>query len=174
MPPASYGAYVDLGYDQITYTAYQGLSAYSSPAGGVPARRLDHTGVNCPAVGSGVGLVAMFGTDALTGTNTNPSRFVARVYDTWSTNYESDGTYQFDPNNGTLVPGVAGGQSSNGFDDPDPTTGVGNGIVDNPSEQITSPPYPAPLRGIQVKIRIFEPDSRQIREVTIEQDFLPK
>jgi len=25
-----------------------------------------------------------------------------------------------------------------------------------------------------VKIRCFEPDSRQVREVTIEQDFLPK
>ena len=45
-------------------------------------------------------------------------------------------------------------------------------IID--AEKPSSPPYPAPLRGIQIKIRIFEPDSRQIREVTIEQDFLPK
>ena len=29
-------------------------------------------------------------------------------------------------------------------------------------------------RGIQVEIRVYEPDSRQVREVTIEQDFLPK
>ena len=39
---------------------------------------------------------------------------------------------------------------------------------------ITSPPYPYPLRGIQVKIRVFEPDSRQVREVTVVQDFLPQ
>jgi len=35
-------------------------------------------------------------------------------------------------------------------------------------------PYSAPplgLRGIQIKIRVFEPDSRQIREVTIIHDF---
>ncbi len=36
------------------------------------------------------------------------------------------------------------------------------------------PPYPVPLRGIQVKIRIFEPDSRLIREVTVIQDFVPR
>ncbi len=37
-----------------------------------------------------------------------------------------------------------------------------------------SPPYPSALRGIQVKIRVFEPDSRHIREVTVIQDFLPR
>jgi hypothetical protein len=70
-------------------------------------------------------------------------------YDTYSTTCES-------PN------------ASNGFDDD------GNGIVDDDAENLTPPPYPIPLRGIQVKIRIFEPDSRQIREVTVVQDFLPQ
>jgi hypothetical protein len=46
--------------------------------------------------------------------------------------------------------------------------------VDDIDEQEAPPPYPAPLRGIQVKIRVFEPDSKQIREVTIVQDFLPE
>ena len=41
-------------------------------------------------------------------------------------------------------------------------------------ENLTAPPYPIPLRGIQVKIRAFEPDSRQVREVTVVQDFLPQ
>ncbi len=36
------------------------------------------------------------------------------------------------------------------------------------------PPYPSALRGIQIKIRVFEPDSRHIREVTVIQDFLPR
>ncbi len=60
------------------------------------------------------------------------------------------------------------GQGVNGFDD--------NGIngVDDADELRTSPPYPVPLRGIQVKIRVFEPDSRQVREVTVVQDFLPQ
>jgi len=81
-----------------------------------------------------------------------------RVYCTWSFHYEHDGL----PQNGLTDP------AANGFDDD------GNGIVDDVTEWSTAPPYPAPLRGIQVKIRIFEPDSRQIREVTVVQDFLPK
>ena len=81
------------------------------------------------------------------------------VYDTWSTHYESTG-----------ATGLAGtpGRAANGFDDNN------NGIVDDESEKLTSPPYPVALRGIQVKIRVFEPDSRQIREVTVVQDFLPQ
>jgi prepilin-type N-terminal cleavage/methylation domain-containing protein len=77
-----------------------------------------------------------------------------RVYDTYSITH-------FDP------------QGANGVDD------NGNGIVDDDDEKspgLTNrlPPYWHPLRGIQVKIRIFEPDSKQIREVTVEQDFLPQ
>jgi type II secretory pathway component PulJ len=88
--------------------------------------------------------------------------YAPRVYDTWSTHYENVGLYGLDA---TVYPP---GRGTNGFDDD------GNGIVDDENEKITSPPYPVPLRGIQVKIRIFEPDSRQVREVTVVQDFLPK
>lgn len=69
------------------------------------------------------------------------------VYDTWSTHYEEGGT------------------GTNGFDDD------GNGVVDDAGELVRQPPYPVPLRAIQVKIRIFDPDSRQIREVTVVQKF---
>jgi hypothetical protein len=83
----------------------------------------------------------------------------------------------------------------NGFDDGDvsvtfssstgtytPAIGAQDGVVDNivyngdptKGENMTAPPYPIPLRGIQVKIRTFEPDSRQVREVTVIQDFLPQ
>lgn len=49
-------------------------------------------------------------------------------------------------------------------------------LVDDsdPDSGYRPPPYPAPLRGIQVRIRVFEPDSRMIREVTVVQDFLPR
>jgi type II secretory pathway component PulJ len=74
---------------------------------------------------------------------------------------------------------LGGSQATNGLAD-NPA-----GIVDVLSEYImtTGPlagkapgisPYPVPLRGIQVTIRCFEPDSKQIREITIEHDFLPK
>jgi hypothetical protein len=85
---------------------------------------------------------------------------MSNVYDTWSTHYESTG-----------APGLQGtpGQSSDGLDN-----GGTVGVVDDDGEKLTSPPYPYPLRGIQVKIRVFEPDSRQVREVTVVQDFLPQ
>ena len=54
------------------------------------------------------------------------------------------------------------------------TTIDGSDGIDDPGEREAPPPYPYPLRGIQVKIRVFEPDSRQIREVTVVQDFLPE
>jgi type II secretory pathway component PulJ len=78
----------------------------------------------------------------------------ARVYDTYSTAYFSS-------------------NGSNGIDDDN------DGVVDNDNEKSPAgtallPPYWCPLRGIQVKIRTFEPDSKQIREVTVVQDFLPQ
>ena len=75
----------------------------------------------------------------------------SRVYDTWSTTYY-----------GTLW--------NDGLDN----GGGVAGIVDDDAEKTKPPPYPIPLRGIQVKIRVFEPDSKQVREVTVEQDFLPR
>jgi hypothetical protein len=50
----------------------------------------------------------------------------------------------------------------------------GRNGVDDAGERETQAPYPYPLRSIQVKIRAFEPDSRQIREVTVVQDFMPQ
>ncbi|MFZ5830179.1 MAG: PilW family protein [Planctomycetota bacterium] len=84
----------------------------------------------------------------------------ARIYDTWSTHYRE------------MWPG-SGAALLNGMDDDN------DGIVDNDSEFLALaekpfPPYPAPLRGIQVKIRCFDPDSRQVRDATVVQDFLPK
>ena len=85
----------------------------------------------------------------------------ALVYCTWSNHYESDSIAQ---------PGGSGvaDLSTNGFDD--------NGVsgADDSLERETQAPYPVPLRGIQVKIRVFEPDTRQVREVTVLGDFLQK
>jgi len=95
---------------------------------------------------------------------------LARVYDTWSFHYEHDGFSQDDDDGDGTRGDVddAIDEGTNGFDD------NGNGIVDDPTEMETRPPYPVPLRGIQIKIRTFEPDSRQVREVTVRADFAPK
>jgi len=86
------------------------------------------------------------------------------VYDTWSNHYEKDGVNQSQGYPWDL--GLDTG--TDGFDNNN------NGLVDEIDEWEAPPPYPAPCRGIQVIIRVFEPDSRQIRQVTLVQDFLPK
>ena len=96
---------------------------------------------------------------------------VHRIYDTWSTHYEHDGINQdeveenLDPNDNELL---LTDEGSNGFDD------NGDGVVDDPDEREAPPPYDVPLRGIQVKIRVFDPDSQKVREVTVRHDFLKK
>jgi hypothetical protein len=82
------------------------------------------------------------------------------VYDTWSQAYEHDGIDQ---------DGVAGvDQGSNGLDDD------GSNGVDDAAERETSPPYPVPLRGIQVRIRILDRDTRQVRQMSVTSDFIPE
>ena len=86
------------------------------------------------------------------------------TYDTWSTHYEADGVGNYI---GTTVdPGTDGFDTAMG--------GAKNGIVDDATEKEMPPPYSAPLRGIKVVVRVYEPFSRKIREVTISQDFSEK
>lgn len=82
------------------------------------------------------------------------------TYDTWSFHYESDGDDQ-DGDGDT-------DEGTNGIDD-DATNGV-----DDVGERETSPPYPHPLRGIQVRIRMLDHDSRQVRQMTVTSDFTPE
>lgn len=124
----------------------------------------------------------------------DPRSGLARVYDTWS-NYERDQPQWLDWNgNGTVdLPGEVygdqnynavdiGDRNGNGvFDFPHEFTNInegsdgfdnnGDGVVDDACEMETAPPYPYPLTGIQIKIRVFEPVSQQIRDETIIHDF---
>jgi hypothetical protein len=84
------------------------------------------------------------------------------VYDTWSLHYEFNGID--DDNNGDVDEG------SDGEDHP--TKGI-LGIVDDDGERETAPPYPQALRGIEVRIRCYEPSSRQVRQVTVRHTFVP-
>jgi hypothetical protein len=72
-----------------------------------------------------------------------------QTYDTWSFDYEYGGNYV------------------NGLDDNN------DGVVDDVNERQTMPPYPYALRGVQIKIRVYEPSSKQVREVTVEETFVP-
>ncbi len=83
---------------------------------------------------------------------------LGNTYCTWSFHYEHNGVNE-DGDTPT-------DEGTNGFDD-DSANGV-----DDVGELETSPPYPVPLRGIQITIRVYEPSSRQIRQVTVVQNFV--
>lgn len=84
------------------------------------------------------------------------------IYDycTWSNYYERNGANE-DGDSQT-------DEGMNGFDD------NGSDGVDDIDEREALPPYPVPLRGIRVRIRTWDPDSRQIRQATVVSDFVPE
>lgn len=82
------------------------------------------------------------------------------TYDTWTSFYEYDGIDQ--DGNGVVD------QGTDGIDNNDA------GGVDDATERETAPPYAVPLRGIQVRIRGIDPDTRQVRQVTVMSDFVPE
>lgn len=101
----------------------------------------------------------------------------ASVYDTYSTHYESDGINQGNAKYGGTPwrTALADDAGINGIDDDnDGAVDEKTAWPDTSGENETAPPYAHPLRGIQIKIRVFEPDTRQIREVTLEHEFIPQ
>lgn len=83
-------------------------------------------------------------------------------YDTWSFGFEFDGKNQ-DLGLDDLID-----EGTNGVDDD------GKAGVDDPGELETMAPYPVPLRGIEVRIRKWDPGTRQVRQVSIVSDFVPE
>ena len=103
------------------------------------------------------------------------------TYSTWPEFYERDGENQdFDTDATSGAQLIDEGRD--GFDSGGPIA------ADDISETETFPPYPHPdptpnaaphwkfagLRGVQVRIRIVEPQSRQVRQATVVSDFLPE
>jgi hypothetical protein len=138
------GAYVDLNYLSQCSAAVRNAYATSSPFSG-PGN------AGCPLQGT-------------PGGSTTP---YCSVYDTWCSRFQNYylGNTQVNPVSGSTSNPVVD-KSYNGFDNDN------DGVVNDANEKVIFPPYAASLRGIQVKIRVFEPDSRQVREVTVTQSFL--
>jgi hypothetical protein len=80
-----------------------------------------------------------------------------------------------DDNNGVGTPQIDEG--TNGLDDPgNYSDGFGKTRLgpDDVGERETVPPYDKPLRGVQVILRLYERDSRQVRQVSVNQSFVPE
>jgi hypothetical protein len=145
-PPSASGAYVDLGQTSGTNTLLSGVFASGSAArfNGVGHARS--------------GLVG--------------SATTRRTYDTWNLGYEADGMDQ--DNDGTVDDGTNGvDDDGDGVFDEPPYDGDRDGVFEDLGEVETMPPYPYPLRGIEVRIRCWEPSSRQVRQVTVRHTFVP-
>jgi type II secretory pathway pseudopilin PulG len=94
-----------------------------------------------------------------------------RVYCTWSTMYERDG---IDQNNNGLFD-----EGTDGFDTqmplpPEYTNSpyLPQFVVDDAFERETSPPYPRPLRGVEVVLRLRELSTQQVRQASVLGDFV--
>ena len=80
---------------------------------------------------------------------------LACTYDTWSTAYEANG---IDDDSDGIVDDATNGADNNG-----------DGLPDDPGETETSPPYAVPLTAIEVRIRCYDPTSREVRQITVRQ-----
>lgn len=151
--PIGYGAYVDLNYMCLKGGPTNTHLPTYSAAVDAPIPAFHHCGDprswlagQLPPNGS------------ITVNTASPLSVLASIYDTGSTSGEYDG---FDQNrNGTTDEGA------NGVDDD------GTGGIDDAGEKEAPPPYSAPLRGIQIRLRVYEPETGAIREATIVQDFI--
>ena len=95
----------------------------------------------------------------------NKSRFTgACTYDTWSTHYEFNGINE----NAGDADDFGTDTGSDGQDN------NSNGLVDELAEYDTLPPYSAPLRGLEVRIRVYDPSSRQVRQFSVRHSFVPR
>ena len=88
------------------------------------------------------------------------------TYDTWSFSYETNGINEDGDN---LVD-----EGTDGIDNDDDNDDVGDSAVDNAGERETSPPYPGALRGLQIKLRVYDATSRNVHQETVTANFIPE
>ena len=144
-----------LGEDHLNYftnppspgTPADGTGAYVDLGHNVRANSLPAFSVNP--------LFSTFG-NSLSGLNGSATS--RRTYCTWSTHYEANGIDE--DSDGTTDEGTDGLDNDS------------NSLVDEYLEQETRPPYAFPLRGVEVRIRVYEPKSRQVRQVTVRHTFV--
>jgi type II secretory pathway component PulJ len=92
-----------------------------------------------------------------------------RTYDTWSTAYTQAPSTGYDPTTASLAPfGLT-------VYPPSPAlNAAGNIVLSNPVYPSYPAPYPVPLRGIQIQVRVTDPRNERVKVLTIRQDFSDK
>ena len=167
------GAYVDLGYGynyNLPAPAFL-ISSTPQPWFFEPAMELAVSRIlKRPAWHGG----------ALSDVNGNQLAPGFAVYDTWSFHYENDGADE--DADGLVDEGTDGRDGPGHYLNPTPPNLPPYTISPNPAllgvddvgERETVPPYDKPLRGVQVILRAYERDSRAIKQVRVNQHFMPE
>lgn len=169
--PVPTGAYVDLGHAGGGW--FSGLPNYKSRLRiGYPNGAQD----NVPPGGNGVYEATNDGVQTTVGQRSMNS-LIDLVYDTWTPIYESDGVDQDN---------IAGpDQGNDGEDNQDIDQNVLHGTTgfpagpfpagpDDQTELETMPPYPHPVRAVKVSIRMIERDTKQVRQASVIQSYVPE
>ncbi|RMF39929.1 MAG: hypothetical protein D6753_12685 [Planctomycetota bacterium] len=188
---AGFGEYVDLCWGRKTvlpllaaggsipsganlFSPFSGLSATNFASNGL------FRGFTDPLYKSGLVL-----------TTTTPSiHLLQPSFDTWTTEYERDGILQAQRSGREGVCRISGANALYGIGGPDlanalpawrqtawdaGTDGVDNnqnGSTDEMLEQETSPPFPFPLQGIKIVIRMEDVGTGQIKQMSVAKEFV--
>jgi len=180
--PVTFGAYADLNY--MGFLVSQPSFTFNISHTNFPVNRYAAAlGTMSSSVPGGYLMPYFAGPGDIASKNTatrdNTRLWSPAVYDTYSRHYEYDGlaTITGTTTAPNVVPayrrinaytgGVMVDAGMNMIDD------NGNGLIDEPMERDAVPPYERALRGIRVTIRAIEPDSKQVREVTVVHEFIP-
>jgi len=143
-PPATDGAYVDLGAALPFFAPGNPANAWFS---GIPSRNsgLGSEDISTPAPNDGT----LFTT-------------LGNTWCTWSQHYETDGINQ-DVGDDVLVDQGSDGLDNDGMNGPD-----------DDFELETRPPYPHPIRSLEITLRLIEKGTGQVRQTTIRESFTPE
>jgi hypothetical protein len=105
---------------------------------------------------------------------TNVIAFDVRMFDPAAA-IDGSGPTPLSPGDAVAPTGGSADQGTNGLDDAVPARADGrvaaqdaDGVADDSGELETAPPYPFPLRGIEVRICCYEPESRQVRQCLLQ------
>lgn len=152
VPFLGLGAYVDLGYYRYLKTAAQNESA-------TPGTQAPYY-ANLPAWPYAITVAA---------TQATYQNQIGCTYDTWPLSYERDGIFQLGSWGANAY---RMDMATNGTDDDGVGGAAGTFGVDDTTERETNAPYQQPIRGLQVRIRVYEPFTRQARQATVATDFV--
>jgi hypothetical protein len=179
------GAYVDLGYGYPLSFGLSNLPVGSQHRVPTPAAAyaLLFTTAARPPYSPTLGASRFFDVPAIpaaltTATFAVQTDYRARLgftYDTWTTAYERDGINQDGDQEFPLAsptPKQLYDEGTDGIDNVENAAGLTRNGVDDVQERETTPPYSHPLRGVQIRVRIYEPGTRQMRQATVEHDFI--